>query len=430
MSSAMLITETLTYLGPDRVRPTPADTADGGLPRLLDRVSSRLAGVGVVLVDAWGAGQLGLPGQVDDLPTDGAGKRHPAAVAARTAGWEVDEIHRWSVFRRSGQRIAVGVLPLIDGHYCPLRGDAVADTVAAMALWGDLSGTPWWGDAADAVSHLVMQTAAPKYRGKPVVPVWTVRRGMSDGWIERPFDTAGFDRRRELPGRYLIGLDQVRCYLGALGATDTAAPWGLKRRETTVFDPALAGWWLVDLSPWTVSEMPPPWGAIPDRDLQAGMTPLTTETCKLLAALTADGVYGGFRVREAWTSWAAPRLFRPAAERLSYIWAKAGDLENVQDRAAIRDAVSAGYKSAHGKWRKSSSDIFRPDWAAAWNATGRCNLWRRADTARRAGFPPAAIGGIDTVWFATDHPDHAIPGFPIGEQLGQFRRKYLIDREA
>jgi hypothetical protein len=434
--TTLVVTEETTYRG-GAAFATPS-TALAGHPigEFLDWVARMVAGVGVVLLDGWAAGRLGLP--VEALPSGGGGKQHPAAVEARRAGWSVDEVWRWTRFRREGREVHVGLLDLIDDGYCPLIDRATPDT-GAFDAWQELAGTPYVGDPGDAVNHLIRQTAKCSMYGKPLVPVWACKEAEATvGQYARTFNRAAFDTSAGQAGRYLVGYDATRAYLAAM-QTVMVAPLPLRPTGRLAFDPALAGWWLVDLAPWTLPGMPAPWGHYPDRADLNGMVWLTTPDLALLTQLHADNRYAGFAVVDSHTSRAQRGVLRPAAERLRDMWDAAGGIDDAADGRAVRDAIGAGYKAAHGKWRSQRSDIRRPDWAAALVATARTNLWRRADTATRAGWWPAYIDGIDTVWYATDDPTVHPPGivtdkYPLNtgratDKLGTFRAKYLTDRQ-
>lgn len=442
--TSMVVTQDVTYRGNRGFITGDAVDAAGGLPGFLDRVIRAIAGVGVVLLDGWAAGRLQLP--VEALPSGGEGKRHPAAVAAREAGWEVPEIHRWSMFRRDGREIHVGLIEFLDQDHYPLihRGGRYLDTLGALDAWQDLSGgVPYWGDPGDAINHLIQQTAKPTLNRRPIVPAWRPRPpGPVGGAYAHTFHQDGFDASEWCPGRYLVGYDATRAYLSAM-TTVEVAPLPLRATGRREFHPTIAGWWLVDLAPWTERRLPAPWGYYPDRRDVEGHVWLTTADLALLAKLAGGPWWpgGGFTVIDSFTGAADRQVMRPAADQLREMWHAAADLPDVNDATAVRDTISAGYKAAHGKWRAANGEILRPDWAAALVATARTNLWRRIAAAAAAGRFPAYVGGIDTVYYATDNPDQTPPPgivterFPLNvgpstDKLGTFRAKYLIERSA
>ena len=440
--TSMIVTETVTYRNNRGFITGGAVEEADGLAGFLDRVVRVVAGVGVVLLDQWSAERLGLP--VGVLPADGEGKRHPAAVAARTAGWEVSEVHRWSNFRRDGREVHIGLMEFLDQDHYPLIADngRYLDTAAALDGWQNLAGLPYWGDPGDAVNYLIQQTARPKHNNRPLVPAWRPRPPAEvGGAYAHTFSRAGFDARERCPGRWLVGYDATRAYLSAM-TTCEVAPLPLKHTGRRDYAPKLAGWWLVDLAPWTDPRLPAPWGYYPDgRDVE-GHVWLPSPDLELLAKIAGGPWWpgGGFTVIDSYTAPADQRVLKPAAERLRDMWHGAAALTDKNDQAAIRGTISAGYKAAHGKWRAANGDILRPDWSAALVATARTNLWRRIATAAAAGWFPAYVDGIDTVFYATDNPDvsAAPPGivtdrYPLNtggttDKLGTFRAKYLIDR--
>lgn len=441
-ASSLVITEQFTFRG-SRAFLTPPDGLTRGLPAFLDTVVGAVHGVGVVLVDERAAARLGLP--TDELPTGGSGRTHPAAMTARAAGWEVEEIHRWSRFRRAGQEVNLGLLRMIDPDHCPLFAGGPLDSAGAagaLDAWQDLSGLPYWGDAGDAVNRLIMATARPRLGGKPIVPAWRPRNPGPTAYA-RTFHRNGFDRSMNHTGRYLLGYDATRAYLSALTVVEVC-PIPLRQQQgRREFDPKLTGWWLVQLEPWTIPNLPAPWGHYSDDTDRTSAVWLTTPDLVLLSKLHAQKRYGGFTIVDSYVGHADRAVLRPAADRLRVMWDAAAELHVLQDREAIRDTIRAGYHAMHGKWRslKKNADILRPDWAATLVATARTNLWRRIDAAAAAGRYPAYVDGIDTVYYATDDPAGPPPAgivtarFPLNvggdtDRLGTFRLKYTIDRES
>lgn len=447
--SALVVTERVTYRG-GAGYDTPPGALDGtGIASFLDWVVRAVAGVGVVLVDKWAAGRLQLP--VDALPSGGEGKRHPAAAEARKAGWSVDEVWRWTRFRRTGHEVHIGLLDLIDPAYCPLiarsgfNGTGPVqglDTSGAFDTWQDLAGVPYAGAPGDAVNLIIQQTAKCTLNRRPLVPSWKPRPPDVGGAYARTFRREGFDESGQREGRWLVGYDATRAYLAAMTSTEVA-PLPLRPTGRLDFDPGLAGWWLVDLAPWRLAGLPAPWGYYPGGEDVDGHVWLTTPDLALLAQLRDANRYAGFTIIDSYTSRSQRGVLRPAAERLRHMWQGAGHTANAQDGAAVRAAIAAGYKAAHGTWRSDTSTIRRPDWAATLVATARTNTWRRLDAAAAAGWHPAYVDGIDTIYYATDTPERhtqqGIPGivtdrYPLNtggrtDQLGTFRAKYVIDRE-
>lgn len=434
--TSMVVTRDVTYRG-DSGYNTGAALDGVTLAGFLDRIVRVVAGAGVVLLDRWAAGRLHLP--VGSLPAGGEGKRHPAAVEAREAGWEVPEIHRWTMFRRGGHEIHIGLLDFIDPAYCPLIGYSPLNTAGGLDAWQTLSGMPYWGDPGDAVNALLMQTARPTLNRRPYVPTWRPRPIPAvEGHYARTFSRAGFDRTDQCEGRYLVGYDATRAYLSALTTVEVAG-LPLKATGRRQFDRSQAGWWLVHLEPWTDDRLPAPWGYYPGGEDVTSLVWLTTPDLDLLSKLHAARRYGGYTIVDSYTAAADRYVMRPLGDRLREMWDGAGQLHVLNDRAAIRDTIKAGYQAVHSKWRtlKGNGDVRRPDWAAALVATARTNLWRRIDK----GWAPAYVDGIDTVYYATDHPDQLPRGIvteryplntgtPDTDKLGTFRAKYLTDREA
>lgn len=435
---AVMVTAARTYVGV-RMAPTPTDAYAGGIGGFLERLAGRALapGGGTVLVDPAAAGALGLP--VDVLPAGPDAKAHPAAGEARRHGWDVREVHRWSTFAKSSTTINLGLTGLIDDGYCPLLVPDPIATTAGMSEWHRLAGVPWIGDAGDAVNALIMATAKcrPGAGGKRRPPIWRPRNRPPVDAIEHPYGERDWRPEVVDAGRYWHGLDAVRAYLAAMACVSVAAA-PLTHTGRREFDPSLAGWWLVDLGRWPYAAiLPDPAGYDPER--RDGPRWLTTPTLQLIAQLAEDGHHEGFTVVDSWTAPGERGVLRPAAGVLEQMWRHAGALCE-RDRESIRRAVKSGYHTAHSKWSAQQSEIRRADWDAAVTAMCRVNLWRKLWAAAGLGYLPAAVAGIDTVYYPSDQSTPAAPApfrlvdpddpqtDPKGRYLGQYAAKKLIDR--
>lgn len=424
-------------------RATPAALL-ADLPSFLDGLAP-VVGTGTVIAGADVAERLRLPTR--ELPTGDHAKGWPAIQDARRAGWDVRDVYRWSTFRRDRHEIHVGLRQWIEPGYCPFldpRPDgrpATGVTVSAgLAEWQARTGVAYRGAPADAVNAVVIAHAACFKPGtrRRMEPVWRPRTMPHRDAMEHAYSRGDWQRPGyRADGDWLHGYDAVRSYLAAMSCLEVAA-WALTHRTSDRFDPTYAGWWLVDLAPWTDPDLPDPVGYDPENPQQpdGSRRPalLTTPTLVLLAELGELGIYGGFRVLESWTAPAVRGIFKPAASKLEEAY-RTGGLD-------VRAAVKAGYHAAHGGWNSAASDIRRPDWDAALTALARCNLWRKMWRAAAATNPdagywlPAFVDGIDTVYYPSRHRDPfavEVPGFPLvvpdrpdTDRLGRFVPKYRL----
>lgn len=446
---AVLITRRLTYVDDGLPRVTPAV---GTLPELLDRLAAAYTeGSGVALLAPDIAESLGFP--VDELPAGPEAKSHPAAEVARAAGWKVRSVHRWTRFTRGRSQVVVGLLDLIDAEYCPLIADFPADTTASFAAWHEATGAPWYGDPGEAGNAVLQASQPAKYeaKGRDTATWWTLR-GPADDPVEWPLRVEWWRREEDKPYEHLY--DCTRAYLAAMRTVEVAR-WQLTPTGRIEFDPKRAGWWLVELSPWTLSHLMPD----PAGEGDGTTRWVTTPTMNLLTELTEQKVFGteqrvydGVRVLDSWTAAADRAVMTTYADRLNKAYLSAVAMPDSGDARRLKVAAREAFTWSYGAWRSKKSDVQRPDWAAAVVAEARSNLWRRMWTAGGGGKKPdrAKPGkerwplriATDAVWYASDDPDpYADPpagfkvvppdedGRPISDgALGTFKVKGTRER--
>jgi hypothetical protein len=417
-----------------------SDTPDWAFARGFGEFLSmlcRVAGsrVFTVLLDRSAAELLGLP--TGELPTGRAGRESAAAVAARAAGWEVREVHRWSRLRRGAGpgrvTVHVGLTEFVDFSYSPIIDpDDWEATTLALATWQGLTGLPWSGSGGDVTNDLLWhghQDAKPR-------PVWrdtsgpdrleaaelpygrSVWRGplveAADG--SRPSHVTVVDKRRA----YLAGYSTAEVPMEALTFAERPE-WNRKR----------AGWWRVLIAPgaWELGTLlPDPAGYGPV--LADGSRWLTTPTVALLLQLAKDGFHPG--IGEFVSGWTAPGtpILKDLAKTIRDTYDRAAAIEDPAVRDLVREAAKSLYRMPMGMWSSlnGQSQILRYDWTATVVAVSRANVWRkcwqigRGADDRFAGPWPLLIE-TDGVAYPSG-PDPVAPqGFDMSDRLGGWKVK-------
>lgn len=429
---ALLISPTYTLLDdPDipsteQVRRTPENTWSQGLGALLTRVATGMDGSGVLMLDQAAATALHLPTHLADVTRVTTGLDE-----ARAAGWRVDKPGPWTTFHADGRpTVHVGVTSMVDARRCPLMSEWPQDTVSSLRLWHEWTGQAWHGTPGVAGMAL-LRALAPrtKVRGRLTTPTWKAPAGPE---ACREAEFTGKTWFRSMTTRYEHGYDASRMYLAAAQGCEVLAPWTLRNTGKVAFDPRLAGWWKVELHPWTIDDIPHPAG--PGDELVRW---ITTPTAILLTELVEQGVYGGFEVIDSWTG-EGRRLLRKWGECLEHTYQRAtaaaqerdGDgylTDRAHDAARVARATKEVYREAWGLLNRQTNSIFRPDWHHTILAHARCNLWRKVwKIGRTEDRWPVVIDNNDNVWYGSDNPDpvEACPaGLTLGDALGQFKPK-------
>jgi hypothetical protein len=405
-----------------------------------------------LMLDGPALRRLGLPAPDGDTPPPPAGFREHPAVAALAESWaKVWTSHGWITAERGTGRTAatvtVGLMPwLLRERRYPLLAPRDAGTTAlGMWHWERLTGTPWTTTPGGVASQIVRD--AHPYRRDAPGPWWGHERPAAGTepaapppWAtatEHPITLTGWARPAPA-GTVVRCWDGRRAYL-ASWTTARVAAGKLTPRGALPFDPSLAGWWLVELAPWTDQRMPHPAGVPADLVAADGTAQLwmTTPGLELLAQLAEDGTYGGCEVLDAWVGPKADVLGAPARV-LDAVWRAAdtearGNVAGQADPAArLARSVKGVYTAGYGQWVTERSQIRRPDWAEAVIAQGRATTWRKAwrvghhEDRWPLGFE------TDAIFYAVDPDDQGdvpwpgegrIRGIKIGAGLGEFQIK-------
>lgn len=434
---AYVVTPTMTYV--DGVAlPTPADYARDGLGEFLSRIAGRLGREGCVILNGNAARDLGMPSARDELAEDM--REHPAAVAARAAGWKVSTIGDWSTFHREGAAIHVGVTTLLDPEAFPFYGERLADLAHHLYLWHERTGSAYHGTPG-AAGLSILSNAYPR-KGKGIHPAWKPLRDTAAGKVATgPVGAAEDDyhvdhwRAPRAGTLWAHGYDLNRAYVAAAIAVKVC-PWELRRTgRTCEWAPDLAGWWQVELSPWTLRHLPDPAGYDPAGRQDKRVRWVTGPTMGLLAQLAEEGVYAGARVLDSWTG-PARELLKPWGTALRQAWDACEDCAEAKNRfvkddelCSVCQAVKMAGRQSLGLFDRATNWIYRPDWHHAVIAMARANLWRKlwkVGGGVNGNGPWPLWVDVDNIWYGSDieDPREACPeGLTIGVKLGQVKPK-------
>lgn len=319
----------------------------------------------------------------------------------RTAGWQFSTIGPWTLFRRRGQAVTVGILQGMhdDLHRGVLIESGRVDPGRAAWLlqqYRDLTGVCWRGTAAmTAAAQIRSHWTRERYQ-----PLWThdaVGRGVGFLSWSRPLDLV-----EQTPGYRVHQYDLRTSYLSA--AINAELAWSrLDRTGAMPFNPAAPGYWLLrlDTSTWAMlsdRERPP---VIDPKRVQrdGGTVWVTTPIAKLLLDMghavdvidsyTAVALFdGGRRIHPA-----ASRILRPWGEQLR------DALQHATDERLVF-ALKRTYKDAVGGLQRKGARIYRPDWAHTVIDLARANLIRRIEGVRSTGQLVPVRVYTDAVWYA------------------------------
>lgn len=388
---------------------TPASITDGTRDFVLEKVSSNFGPIGgVLLTDAEQAEKWGIT--------------------------KADMREGWKKFRVKGQPVVN--LCVLD--WCvrdfkhPLIADTAPDTTASMALWHELTGTPWYGSGQlagdDMLEHALRDfEKATAIRDGKRIPVVRKLKDGPEGAEEMEYLKSTYDHVGDVESSDLIGYDAKRMYLAA---QDNAmvCPWNLKRTDSRPFDKRLAGWWLIDVPTWDRTDIPHPAG------YGEAQRWVTTPTLELLYQLAREGMFSPPAVLDSWTGIAKP-LLKPWATKLNQAWLAGQDADDEHDGQRVALGAKAAFRGTNGMLNRQTAIHYRPDWHYTVIALARVNLWRKMRKAVAAGRPVLRVD-TDCVVFervATDRLvldadgkvlEHNGPeGFAYGTGLGQFEIK-------
>jgi hypothetical protein len=374
---AWWVTAQWTYGGSGKVSITPPDVMAAGLGALVDRVATRFDGEGVVIVDRSAADLLTIP-PADELTGQSGVRDYPALDRARDLGWTVHGLGRWATFYGKGRpSVYLGVADAIDPAWSALWAPWPPDTIHALRVWHELTGSAYHHSPGAAGVAVLMAAGA---RGHRVA--WKAEAGPDrDGAAELRWEPTQWSAPPP-PGTSLYGYDKTAAGLAAI-TTTLVARRPLEHHPRLIhFDRKLAGWWRIEIPAWNLGhQMPHPAGyyvrgQVPGRDELVRW--VTSPTLDLLWGLADQGLCDRPRIIDAWTA-PATDLMRDWGRVLSRtrrharLLASAGDM----DAAAVAEGIGEAASQATGMiGSPTSARVYRRDWHHALGAMQRCNVWR------------------------------------------------------
>jgi hypothetical protein len=376
-----------------------------GLPGLLDKLAPRFAGPAGTVVVAPEAVSLAGP-----VPAGQAGT------------WRAGEAQRgWQTFSRSGRTFYVAYLDRVDRGRFGLWGHGMAECVVSLRQWYEATGIDF--RRSPGITGIDLLLSLPQTGDGPT---WRPKDPGPDGQ-EMPYTSAMW--KRAPVAEWVHSYDGIRSYLAAAGNVEVC-PWPLKNTGRRDFDRSRAGWWLVELSPWTLcDQMPDPAGYGPDivRTVGPRLRWITTPTGALLAELTEQGVYGGFRVVDSWTG-PGRRVLSPWTNKLRDAFTYALALPDPNERERLTEVIKDAGNHAIGLLANDRMSVYRPDWAHSTRAVARCNGWRKCwHEGQATGRWPVRIE-TDAVHYESTHeePGQAAPASTYATRSGT-RLRFPLD---
>lgn len=357
------------------------------------------------------AAALGHNGQV--LLTDREPSWESIVTGKHIGVWTISGGPSWYTAEHNNFCLRIGILRDIRGLNDPLLDANPIPTVIRHQIFARLVGVPFFGDGGTTCNLLLDATV--RVRGRAPLRKW--RSGdapavQEDAWPgggvwhstwpgpepERPL---GSTITVDCNAQYLWGA--CACYLALDGLTHTRARW----------DPALAGYWLLEMPANPEPRLPHPAGYAVMPGEQRWVT---TPTAALLAELAG----GQLDVADAWT---CPR---DRCRRVLDPWyqtlrnARAAllndtDADSLAIRQAVKDCYSRGISHLD---RRSERQWYRPDWKATLFANARVSMWRALRNAGTAyNVWPVAVQTDAAEYAELDAPQ----AFKIGAGMGQWK---------
>lgn len=409
--------------GPFLSRTRP-DAFAAGLAGVLDAVAPNFVGEGVVIL---GSGAVALCGMRRSPADDDAIDDDVFLAELARGGWQCNRLSDWSTCTKAGlSKVHVLNTAVLDtsntAETFPLYTGYPPDLVARLKLWHNTTGSAWrLGPGAAGLAVMGRLDRSRVARKGNIPTTWKVTRakdGPDDGFEDCYRRSTWVAPRPEHPLPYLHCFDNIRAYIAAAMLCEVS-PHTLKHTGKALFDKRRAGWWLVELAPWTLPHMPDPAGYVPDPTYTSptgierpkAVRWVTTPTLELLEGATAEGVYGGARILDSWTGPARDYPLRAYAERMRDAYAL---LDVDTGRPLAPDPANAGAllsalkivgHKAFGALDSSSSWAYRPHWWYSIVALDRCNRWRKMwRVGQQTGIWPAWIE-TDAVWYPSAHAD-------------------------
>lgn len=373
----------------------------------------------------------------------------PAPMIAQDAGWLGSNgwvVNRggdetgWFAFRKHGKTVHLGVVPMMNARRWLWAHTPHAELAHYLGEYADLVGVPWRGEQPGMNGHewIVRSYPGTGYNdgrgvlsaGDMTVPRWHWK-GAPQGVTGCGFDLIDGLYQRELTAderrcKWVHTFDVRAMHCAAMVSGEYA--WQLPERVPDApFDPATAGYWLVDTSELVAIDS----AFRGMRD--SGVVPM-------LSTLL------GHSEREVWTTTPVMRFLRErgvhlnvldsyqAPERRMGVRVKPGTGrilrafgEHMRDAreatypgSLVGSAIKQTTNKTVGLFAREGGRISRFDWADTTKDTARMNLLRKLV---RAGVDPVKYN-VDAVWIATDE-DRETLGARLGAttewKIGQFK---------
>lgn len=382
-----------------------------------------------VLIDAEAMAELGMPVKP---PTPRQAPGHPQLNPLRANGWRVSMLSKWTTVTReeapfAGTAVHLGFLPWMGGAkgWPLLSPEDPAQTLYRVGLWHERTGSPYRTKAGITGNEML------RAAGHRVTPFWKPdwsKITPANELTEMPFNDW---RPATAPaGRWVHSYDGNGSYLAAaINAEVSVGP--LRHTGPRAFDEGTAGYWLVEIPHWNLSDvMPHPMGI---GDVWTpGMTKwVTTPTLRLVQELADnyDGIITPPAVLDSWTGEKTRRVLRKwGSDIRDHIAYFADEVEIPSDSVVlVREAQQIYKETTNGLWFKSTSSVHRPDWAHTGIAVARSNAYRKM---MKAGMVynrwPNRVHAVDEVEYASDSEDPGTgvpPTIAIRPGLGGFKCK-------
>lgn len=349
----------------------------------------------------------------------------PAAVAAQTTaitagGWRWGEIGAWTVFHRPDRTVSVGLRDAMTSVHLGVLFDRATDPgVLAVLLdtFSRVTGGPWRGTSATSALNTIRSTwGNPRHEPLWKLPHIGARRYAGPLMWSRKLAEG------EREWGWVHTFDRTAAYLAE--AINGEFAWSrLHQVGPQPFDPAVPGYWTLELSNSTMqslrdSSRPPL--------LRSGSTraEVTTPMAKLLLE---EG--DRLDVVDSWTARAemrkdGSRRLHPAGARVLRPWAEGlRDGLAGQMLAPVRGAAKECYRAAVGAMQREGMRIHRPDWGHTIMDGNRAHMLRTARRMKASeGIWPVRIA-TDSISYCSSTPDPSSLERALGCRpgVGKFR---------
>lgn len=421
---------------------SPESYGEWGLFGLIGRHAHHRGQAGItestLIIDALVHDDLELPATA---PEDGAQEYAGIVAGAAQRGWQATGPRAWITFRRPEATVHVLFEAWSDERTGWLADVDGVRMLRRLEWWRAAFGVSYSGTPGYAGAQAMRQSLGTRRQGVTWQPKNS--HAVEDwGGAEIPYLVKHWSRP-PVPGSWEHGYDLNLAYLAAAQSALLSPHPLIKTGRLDAFDPALSGWWLVDLEQVSDAELlellPDPAGYGRGVEGRKGRRKwVATPTLKLIDELHAAELHGGYRIVDSYTAVGRPLLKRwadTARDALSAL-----DTTDGRERDIRRHAVKLSVIEGVGMLR-SPGGISRPDWHATVVSLARTALWRKLrhayDVTKRS---PLRIA-TDCVWYPSDiaDPVQSFPGVTGGrplvqladrpDQLGRFKVEGSIRRD-